>query len=106
MRRTRHVQQPPLPALRDLGRLVVEWLGVPWALLYAESASSWLSMLSRGEVPMYGEALVEEEEEGEGTKGMGEPWEEGEMGGEETRRHLWSWCSRGVPRCNSFEIET
>ena len=43
----------------------MEWLGVPWALLYAESASSWLSMLSRGEVPMYGEALVEEEEEGE-----------------------------------------
>ena len=65
MRRTRHVQQPPLPALRDLGRLVVEWLGVPWALLYAESASSWLSMLSRGEVPMYGEALVEEDEEGD-----------------------------------------
>lgn len=65
LRRTRHVQQPPLPALRDRGRLVVEWFGVPWALLYAESASSWLSMLSRGEVPMYGEALVEEEEEGD-----------------------------------------
>ncbi len=38
---------------------------VPCALLYAESASSWVSMLSRGEVPMYGEALVEEDEEGE-----------------------------------------